>query len=101
MKQIEAQKKEDRLTTSQELTVKELEESSDDNAVAVSWFGSHEPSMSEAIEIEELIPAISGDRHQVAASGDRYRIAQEPGASEEHRQIAQGPAVSEDCHQVA
>jgi hypothetical protein len=54
---MEAQKTKDKLTTS--ATVKELEESSNDDAITVSWLGtrSNEPGT----EIEELAPVASGN----------------------------------------
>jgi hypothetical protein len=93
MKQIEAKKKNDKLTASQELTVEESEECSDDDAASLSWLGSNEQSISEDTEIEELAPAASGDCHQ---------IAQGPGVSEERcRQVIQGPIATERRRQAA
>jgi hypothetical protein len=75
MKQMEAQKTKDKLTAS--ATVEESEESSDDDAITVSWLGtrSNEPGT----EIKELAPAASGD----------------------HCRIVQGPVTGERCHQAA
>jgi hypothetical protein len=75
MKQMDTQKRKDELTTSQELTIEESEESSDDDAATESQPGNSEPRMSEGMEVEELAPAASGDCHQVAASGYRRRVS--------------------------
>jgi hypothetical protein len=52
MKQMDTQKRKDELTTSQELTIEESEESSDDDAATVSQPGNSEPGMSEGVEVE-------------------------------------------------
>jgi hypothetical protein len=67
MKRMEAQKKKDELTASQELTVEESEESSDDDAVT----GSNEPSMSEGMDIVELAPAAAVLQVGIAAESHR------------------------------
>jgi hypothetical protein len=118
MEQMKSQKNTKELTSPQDLTLEESEESSDDDAVTMSLFRSKEPSASECTNVKELTPAVSEDCCQVApspaasedhcpiaqgpaANEDRRQVAQGPTASENRRQNAQGPATSEGRHQVA
>jgi len=104
MKRMEEQKKEEKLTASQKLTLEESEESSDNDVIALTQLRSDEPSMSEGMDIEELAPAAIEARHQTvqgpAVWGDHRQVAQGPAASEGRRQVAQGPAASEERRQV-
>lgn len=79
MKQM-AQKKEEKLTASQELSFEESEEGSgsDNDSATVSRFWTNEPSISEGTDVGELAPAASEERPQdtQGPSASKVQVAQ-------------------------
>jgi hypothetical protein len=85
--QLKSQKNAEKLTTSQDLTIEESEESSDDDVVIVSQLRDNELSVSESPNITE---------HTLAVSEDRCQVTPGPVASEEHRRATQGLQEEEE-----
>jgi len=99
MKQMESEsmdtpKKKEKLTTLQELSFEESEESSgsDNDTATVSQLWSKERSTSEGTDIEELAPA---------ASKVHCQVTQHPAASDRHCQVIWGLATGDGRCQVA
>ena len=104
---MDAPKKKEKLTASQELSFEELEESSgsDNDTATVSRLWSKERRISEGTDIEELAPATSEEHPQdaqgPAASKVHCQVAQHPAVSDRHCQVIWGLAAGDGCCQVA
>ena len=84
-----------KLIAPQEFAFKELEEGCDNDKATTFQLQIYQPSIPKDIDMEELVPATSVDRHTIRDM--HCQLVQSPVASKKHCQNMLGPATT-DMH---